>query len=1050
MPVKKNVTPSEISSNEVGFRALVENARSLNLLTDASGTIEYISPFVESLLARRPEVWAGRSVFDLVLMEDRKRLDDLLKELLATPASSQSIGLRWLHGDGSLRFLNCKIYNRLEDQDIHTLAWNCVDQTELTANRSDLERSRMDLKTVLDNSNDAICSVDRDLRLITFNAVLQAIMRQAFGIELEVGMELGKYLPAEEAAFWEKVYAAAFRGERITEERRYQPEYGGATVEFTLNPVFTGGKVTSVSVFGRDITNERAAIEQIQFQANILSQTGDAIGARNADGIITYWNAAAEKVLGVPAEKVIGRYVPEIFSGDWVWDASNEQRAADIANHGVYRGICRFKVQGGEERQFTVSVYALKQDGADGGRLYVAQETTEPERVLRALADSERKYQKLFEESPLPMWVIDIETFRFLNVNRAVCELYGYSESELLAMTVRDLRTQDDLQSFDSTIAPLIKNLSDENILTVRHIKRNGQPIDVLVRNHIIQFDGHVARMVLLEDVTERLRAERELSRANERFQLASDAVSSVIYEWDITSGERIDSAGLIQLLGFDPTTDTDTGSIQWWISRIHPDDFPETQKIILASLAKKDSHEVEYRIRHRDGHYIHVWDRGVLQRDASGRAVRVIGSTQDITNRKRMEAQLEQERNQAIALKEKAEEMTRLKTSFLANMSHEIRTPMTAILGFAELLAANIPDRTLAEQASIIESNAQRLLGTINSILDLAEIESHKIKLSPSMVKIEEELRRICSLLEPLASKKGIDLRILPSSQSIEAFLDRHHFSQIMMNLIGNAIKFTDKGEVTVSVATSPVRVGGSSASLTNTSSNPEYASFRQGAIPNDGEYILCTVEDTGLGIQEEALPLIFEEFRQGSSGYNRTHEGTGLGLTISSRLVEAMSGAIEVSSKPGMGSTFTVWFPRNLPRAGVSTTGGRQIVLVEDSSDTVLLIRGQLEPRFEILHAANITAAKDLLNDVVPALIFMDVNLGEFTTGLDLVKLLRQEPRFATLPIVALTGYAMPSDRQDAFDAGCSDFLSKPFTRSQILEVVKKHIPNGSLGFA
>jgi PAS domain S-box-containing protein len=511
------------------------------------------------------------------------------------------------------------------------------------------------------------------------------------------------------------------------------------------------------------------------------------------------------------------------------------------------------------------------------------------------------------------MWIIDVETLRFLRVNRAACALYKYSETEFLDLTPLDLLENRDREQFVREDIPRLQDLPDAEPVTVRHKKRSGEIIDVSIRNHFVQFGDRTALMALLEDVTKRLRAERDLHNANERFLLATEAVNSVIYDWDVASGCSINTAGLIPLLGFDPLTDHGVDTIEWWNSRIHSDDKSSVLWAIDQALAEGSRFELEYRMRHKRGHYVYVWDRGVITRDEEGNATRVIGSTQEITARKRLEAQLLQERNHALDAKQSAEEMSLLKTNFLANMSHEIRTPMTAILGFSQILAEDLAGTPDARHASIIESSAQRLLGTINSILDLARVESRKVVLNPSEVDVNNEVERLVNLLEPLASQRNLNLYFERSAQPSMAFVDGHCLSQIVTNLIGNALKFTNEGHVAVRVhigceTETPVPVV------------PGFASFSTAKHPR-GEHFRIVVEDSGAGISPESLALVFDEFRQESTGYNRSFEGTGLGLTISGRLASAMGGSIEVCSAQGVGSTFIVRLPAGAPDNGTSS---------------------------------------------------------------------------------------------------------------------------------
>ncbi len=245
-----------------------------------------------------------------------------------------------------------------------------------------------------------------------------------------------------------------------------------------------------------------------------------------------------------------------------------------------------------------------------------------------------------------------------------------------------------------------------------------------------------------------------------------------------------------------------------------------------------------------------------------------------DVTDRRAYEQGL-------IEAKEQAEELSQMKSTFLANMSHEIRTPLTGIIGFAGVLAEESHDE-LSEFATLIERSAQRLLNTLNSVLDYAQLESGSVTLRPETVDVAEEAEGVAQLLAPLARERGLYLRVERASAHTTAHLDKTFLNRVLNNLVGNAIKFTAEGGVTVEVE-------------------------------ERERSVLVRVKDTGIGISEAFLPHLFEEFRQESTGLGRSHEGSGLGLAITHHLVEAMGAAIDVESEQGEGTVFTVSFPQH-----------------------------------------------------------------------------------------------------------------------------------------
>ena len=908
------------------LRALVENARGLNLILDAAARIEYCSPSCLPLLGWQQAEMIGESCFDFVPDHDHPQLQATLSQLLSKPVSSAIFNIALCHHDGSERILDCSWANMLDDPAVNGIVCNCRDYTELARRGEELSQARGTLKAVLDSTKEAISAVDTQHRLLAHNEFLANVFRQMFGAEIRDGMDLGEIVPPEENAFWKRVEDRALQGEHVTEERTYVTPFGENIVEFTLYPIYDGEKIVGASSFGRDVTLQRRA--------------------------------------------------------EW-------------------------------------------------------------------------ENKMLFDNGPVPKWIIDLETLKFLRVNRAVCKLYGYTEEEFLTMTPLDIRTPEDAAVFRREGIHTLLLRQDQQPVLVRHQRKDGSLIQVQIISHVTQYNGRKVRLAMVEDITKRLKAETELLEANERFRMATESVASVIYEWDVRSGECHFTPALLPLLGFDPEREVGINAEQWWNSRIHPDDLDESTVTARGAFDTGTAYDMEYRIQHKSGHYVYVWDRGSFLRDAEGNVLRVIGSAQDITARKRMEAQLVQERNSALTAKESAEEMSRLKTNFLANMSHEIRTPMTAILGFAEILAERLAGTEEARQAEIIERSATRLLSTINGILDLARIESRKIELTPCTADVNAEIERLVTLLEPLASQKGLDLRFIESSQPSNVHIDTRYLEQVLTNIIGNAIKFTHEGYVHVEVHLE-------AEARESASPMPGFVTFGTGAHPKS-EHFRIVVSDSGVGISQENISLIFDEFKQESTGYQRSFEGTGLGLTISSRLVTAMGGSIEVQSARGVGSTFIVRLPCMTPEMeqeqgtlfatpptdGVLEELERQIkpiiLLVEDTPDNAAMVRAMLSDRFELHHAPDADQALHILNLIAPDLILMDTNLGEGMSGLQLAAHIR---RSSSIPIIAVTAYAMPNDRNSAIAAGCDGYLAKPFTKMELHRIIQQQLqPTNSL---
>jgi PAS domain S-box-containing protein len=384
-----------------------------------------------------------------------------------------------------------------------------------------------------------------------------------------------------------------------------------------------------------------------------------------------------------------------------------------------------------------------------------------------------------------------------------------------------------------------------------------------------------------------------------------------------------------------------------------------------------------------------------------------------NIEERKRAEEARQRYERELVAARRQAEEMERLKSSLLANMSHEIRTPLTSILLQAEVLSR---DLETAHQEAIgrIVRSTERLGRTLDSVLTFAQLESGMLEPHAESIDLFAEVRQIVDELKPLADSKGLELAVRrldgqPPPQHIR--LDATLIHRIVTNLVANAIKFTESGGVTVSV-----RQTQSSVTL--------------------------EVEDTGIGISAPFVDQVFEPFKQQSTGHGRTHEGSGLGLTITKRLIEALDGEIDVESQPGEGSRFTIHLPVQPAEVGeappedigeqsapvAEAPDQKPLLVVDDNVDICELLELMLAPR--TVHTAQ--SAEEGLKKAANhdyAAILMDISLPRIS-GVDALHELRNQDRNHSTPVIAMTGHALPGDRQRLLDEGFDAYLAKPFS--------------------
>ena len=399
---------------------------------------------------------------------------------------------------------------------------------------------------------------------------------------------------------------------------------------------------------------------------------------------------------------------------------------------------------------------------------------------------------------------------------------------------------------------------------------------------------------------------------------------------------------------------------------------------------------------------------------------------------------QKHQDQEELTIARLQSEESDRLKSSILANINHELRTPMTGILGFSEILANQLDDHETREMAENIHLSGNRLLATLNSMIELSQFEAQKAQYKLIETKLNELILMTCEAHIAAARKKKLGFEIY-MNESIFSYVEEKIFIKLLNHILENAVKFTDEGTIIVETRN-------------------EWSKGRS--------WSCISVTDTGPGIPYEFHEIIFDEFRQVSEGYNRSFEGSGLGLTLAKKIVDLINGKITLTSQPGNGCTFTIFLPSSQLNAleapptriepqhmrgatNLSVTEINRplpsILIVEDNKLNCELIQIYLRNQCNCDTAKNGEIAVDMARKKKYDIIVMDINLGPGIDGMEATRRIKKLSGHAQTPIIAVTGYTMNSDRKEILESGCTHYLPKPIEKSSlttlIAALVSKH---------
>lgn len=476
-------------------------------------------------------------------------------------------------------------------------------------------------------------------------------------------------------------------------------------------------------------------------------------------------------------------------------------------------------------------------------------------------------FKHLIDQTHDPIyWLSPAEGFRFVYVNEAACRHYGYPAETLLRMSVPDWDPNYPIEECEKSWQEIKTKKS--RILETLHRRSTGDVVPVEVTANYVAFEGKEYIAGTIRDITARKQAQTELRESEERFRSAFEETAVGVTLLGIDGLFLRANRAFCAMVGYSE----DELLAKTFLEITHPEDLKRNLRVVEQLLAGEiEAFHVEKRYLHKLGHAIWVHVSVAVVRDAQGKPISLITQSQDISKRKQMEYTLQQ-------AKHAAEAANQSKSEFLASMSHEIRTPMNAIIGMADLLAETPLTQEQQEYVQVFRRAGDTLLTLINDILDLSKVEAGQMTLESTVFDLPDLVEQATEMLAIRAHEKCLELICHITSEVSPSVLgDPNRLRQILVNLISNAVKFTERGEVVVRVEPDP------------DAGKPDLLRF--------------SVTDTGIGIPADKVSAIFESFTQVDASTTRKYGGTGLGLTICRRLVELMGGQVRVVSQLGHG---------------------------------------------------------------------------------------------------------------------------------------------------
>src|SRR5258706_4024121 len=1029
-----------LRETEERFRQLAENIHEFFWMKDVrDNRIIYLSPGYEEVWGRSVEAFyeQPRSLAESVHPDDRDRVVQHMEQHRHGEFTDGEF--RIVRPDGSVRWIRSRGFP-IKDQNgnLSRIAGLAEDITQRKQIEEALREREGWLDRILDSLPAAAYTCDADGLITYFNERALEVWGRSpklnhrddrFCGSFRLFDVDGKLIPHDQCgmavAMKEK---REINGIEVVIERA---DGSRRNVLAHISPMWgADGQLAGAVNVVVDITDrkrtEKALKESEERFRTLAKATNDAVWDWDLDTNKVWWSEGVFTLFGHVLEQ--GSAEPAW----WLERVHPDDRAAvEAFFFEVVRGRelswvdeYRFRCADGSYKDVYDRGYVIRDTDGRAIRMIGAMlDITPRKRAEESLRESEERFRGTFENAAVGIANIDFEG-RWLRVNQRLCDIVGRTREELLQTTFQEITYADDLSLSFEQFTPFTRGERSNYAYQKRYVRKDGSLVWVEIFG-ALQRDaaGKPAYAIaMIQDISERKRLEGELRESEHRWRSLTEALPQLV--WTATPDGACD---YFSTQWTDHTGVPERALLGWsWLETLHPDDREATRQAWTTAVQGPGAYDVEYRVRRLDGAYRWFKTRGLPIRGSEGSIFKWFGTCTDITDAKIAEEELR-------LAKEAAESANRAKDEFLANVSHEIRTPMNAILGLTTLVLGTRLNDGQRHSLTTVKSAANNLLGIINDLLDFSKIEAGKLELEAADFSLRATLGDTLRALAIRAHQKGLELASNVQPDVPDALIgDAGRLRQVLLNLVGNAIKFTEKGEVVVQVNAAP-----------------------DAPSVNGDVHLLFTVRDTGIGIPREKQATIFRAFEQEDSSTTRKYGGTGLGLTIAAQLAALMGGKITVESEPGRGSLFgvTARFGRSSKREAL--TGAMRspdplddlrVLIVDDNQTNRQILEEWLHDwRMRPVAVGDGAAAMDAVRNAAAAgtpypLVLLDGRMPD-ADGLTLAGEMQERLNGSSSPrIVLLSSDDRTINIARSREMGISAHLLKPVQQSELLEAIRE----------